>query len=174
MLLTFDFCPYPCPVVLGWRDRVEEPAGQRAYCSPVKLVGRIPEGLQARPWARHRFRREFDPQTLTEGAAHREVQGEVSHGQEDPHPVPHTAAWPQSRGTARNTPFYPHFSRLPNPTQSSRYPPIWMGFLQSRQLLIKNTLKLRTLLQLSTRTSFKPYPSPLRTSNSSNDAVKSH
>lgn len=31
----------------------------------------------------------------------------------------------------------------------------------------KKALKLRTLLQLSTQTSFKPYPSTLRTSNSS-------
>jgi len=100
MLLTLDFWPYPCPVVLRRRDRVEEAAGQRAHCSPVELVGRVPERLPARSRARHRFRREFDPRTRIEGAAHREVQGEVGHGQQDPHPVPNTAAWPQSRRTA--------------------------------------------------------------------------
>lgn len=110
MLLTLDLWPYPCPVVLGWRDRVEESVGQGAHSSPVKLVGCVPKGLPAGPRARHRFSREFYPQTLTEGAAHREVQGEMGHCQEDPHPVPHTTAWPQSRrtagkGTMREKPF---------------------------------------------------------------------
>lgn len=100
MLLALDLGPYPRPAVLGWRDGVEEAAGQRAGCPPVKLVGRVPQRLPARTRARHRFRRELDARALAEGAARREVQGEVRHGQQDPHPLPHTAAWPRSRRTA--------------------------------------------------------------------------
>lgn len=77
---------------------MEEPPGQRAHCSPVKLVRHIPEGLQARTRARCHLGYELG--TLTEGTARREVQGEVSHGQQDPHPAPHAAAWPQGGLTA--------------------------------------------------------------------------
>lgn len=37
---------------------------------------------------------------MSEWTAHSEVQGEVSHDQQDPHPVSDTATWPQSRRTA--------------------------------------------------------------------------
>lgn len=77
---------------------MEEPTGQRAHCSPLKLIRHIPKGLQARARAGRCFGCELAP--LTEGAAGGEVQGEVSHGQQDPHPAPHTAAWPQGGLTA--------------------------------------------------------------------------
>lgn len=54
---------------------------------------------------------------------------------------------------ARNAPFNPHCSRLPNPSQSSRYPAMRMAVHQSRQRQMK-TLKWRTLLQLSSTRPF--------------------
>lgn len=76
---------------------------------------------------------------------------------------------------ARNTPFYPHFSRLPNPTQSSRCPHIWMGFPPkwASSASEENTESYGPCSSCERPHRFKPYPS-LRTSNSSKDAIKSN
>lgn len=99
MYLSPDLWLYPHFAVLTGRDKVGEPVGQRAQRSPVELPRRVPQQLPAGSRARHRFRSHFNPQSLAEGAAHGKVQGEVGHGQQDPHPMTHTASRSRRRWT---------------------------------------------------------------------------
>lgn len=100
MRLSPDLWPYPHSAGLTGRDKVGKPVGQRAQRSPVELRRRVPQRLPAGTRARHRFRSHFNPQSLAEGAAHGKVQGEVGHGQQDPHPMSHTASRSRRRWTA--------------------------------------------------------------------------
>ena len=96
MPLNSDLGAQAGPAVVGWGDGAEQPPGQGAHSPPVEHVGGVPEGLPAGPGARRCLVLELEPQGRAEGAADREVHGQVRHGQQDPDVVRRGGTWPQS------------------------------------------------------------------------------